>query len=65
MIQATDSDTQVLNADSQLTPIVVRSTMTMPAATRKPAATARRQPSKATVANEATTTAQTEACVNS
>ncbi len=65
MIQAIDSDAQVLTTDSQLTPVVVTKTTSIPAATTNPAAMARRQPSKATVANDATTTAHVAAWVNS
>ena len=61
----TESDAQVASAACQETPGTVRSTITKPTVTTKPAATARFQWSKATVANEATTTAHTAACVNS
>ena len=63
--QTTESENHVLKALCHERFGTVSSTTTMPAVTRKPAATARRQWSNATVAKDATTTAHMAACVNS
>ena len=60
-----ESEAQVLSADCQVSAGRATKTMTIPTETTKPAATARFQWSKATVAKEATITAHTAACVNS
>jgi len=63
--QTMESDAHVLIADCQEKSGMPTNTTTMPAVTTNPATTARLQWSKATVANEATITAHTAACVNS